>query len=154
VVRLPLERLRQWLPEVVPPGVDEATAQAFYEVVRPNVELPQDAAHWARVVFGEVALAAPDTAAEAAIRAAGGEFFAQAMAAFEQSGSDLKALTRAVSQVTGRKGPGLFMPLRAALTGETHGPELGPLLRLMPAQIVKKRLGAAADYAAGGRAAG
>ena len=34
----------------------------------------------------------------------------------------------------------LFMPLRAALTGQVHGPELAPLLKLMPPEIVKRRL--------------
>ena len=34
---------------------------------------------------------------------------------------------------TGAKGAKLFMPLRAALTGETHGPELAPFVRLMGA---------------------
>jgi hypothetical protein len=32
------------------------------------------------------------------------------------------------------------MPLRAALTGQVHGPELAPLLKLMPAEIVRRRL--------------
>jgi len=32
------------------------------------------------------------------------------------------------------------MPLRVALTGRTHGPELAPLLRAMPAHAVRERL--------------
>jgi glutamyl-tRNA synthetase len=38
------------------------------------------------------------------------------------------AWTDAVKQATGRKGRGLFMPLRLALTGLEHGPELKSLL--------------------------
>jgi glutamyl-tRNA synthetase len=41
---------------------------------------------------------------------------------------------------TGRNGKALFMPLRAALTGRLHGPELAPLLAAMPAQRVRERL--------------
>ncbi|MCC8988106.1 MAG: hypothetical protein LM523_10425, partial [Candidatus Contendobacter sp.] len=37
----------------------------------------------------------------------------------------------------------LLMPLRAALTGELHGPELARILALMPADRAKQRLAAA-----------
>ncbi|MGB5064463.1 MAG: glutamate--tRNA ligase, partial [Candidatus Competibacter sp.] len=41
---------------------------------------------------------------------------------------------------TGAKGKNLFMPLRAALTGETHGPELARVLALLPPDIARRRL--------------
>jgi glutamyl-tRNA synthetase len=41
---------------------------------------------------------------------------------------------------TGRKGAAFFMPLRAALTGRLHGPELAPLLAAMPTERVRARL--------------
>ena len=74
------------------------------------------------------------------IAAAGPEFFAAAAAAFGQSGSDLKLLANILKERTGRKGADLFMPLRVALTGQAHGPELAPLLRLMPAETALRRL--------------
>ena len=43
---------------------------------------------------------------------------------------------------TGRKGKQLFMPLRQAITGMDHGPELAGLLPLIGPEIVKKRLAA------------
>ena len=42
-----------------------------------------------------------------------------------------KAWTEAVKEATGRKGKSLFMPLRLALTGREHGPELADLLPLL-----------------------
>jgi glutamyl/glutaminyl-tRNA synthetase len=39
------------------------------------------------------------------------------------------------------------MPLRAALTGMTHGPELAPLLVLIPAEEVRARLESARQLA-------
>ena len=39
--------------------------------------------------------------------------------------------TAAVKAATGRKGKGLFLPLRRALTGRDHGPEMGPLMPLL-----------------------
>lgn len=46
----------------------------------------------------------------------------------------------AVKQATGRAGKALFMPIRKALTGQAHGPELAPLLPLMGRERVRKRL--------------
>lgn len=45
-----------------------------------------------------------------------------------------------VKQATGRGGKALFMPIRKALTGQAHGPELAPLLPLMGRDRVSKRL--------------
>ena len=42
-----------------------------------------------------------------------------------------KTWTDAVKAETGAKGSGLFMPLRQALTGLDHGPDMGPLLPLI-----------------------
>ena len=41
---------------------------------------------------------------------------------------------------TGRKGKDLFMPLRRALTGLDHGPELAQLLPLIGREHVLERL--------------
>lgn len=50
------------------------------------------------------------------------------------------AWTKAIAAKTGRKGKELFMPLRLALTGREHGPEMKALLPLMPEQVVRRRL--------------
>jgi glutamyl-tRNA synthetase len=39
--------------------------------------------------------------------------------------------TTAVKEATGRKGKALFMPLRHALTGQPHGPEMAELMPLL-----------------------
>ena len=36
--------------------------------------------------------------------------------------------TARVKEATGRKGKGLFMPLRKALTGQAHGPDMSDIL--------------------------
>ena len=41
---------------------------------------------------------------------------------------------------SGLKGAAFYTPLRAALTGRLHGPELAPLLRAMSPQLVRERL--------------
>lgn len=51
--------------------------------------------------------------------------------------------TTALKAATGRKGKELFMPLRLALTGQQHGPELAALLLVWGPQEVRSRLQAA-----------
>ena len=48
--------------------------------------------------------------------------------------------TGALKETTGRKGRALFMPLRLALTGQAHGPEMQHLLPLIGYDKVQARL--------------
>ena len=52
-------------------------------------------------------------------------------------------LTSTLKAETGRKGKGLFMPLRLALTGQSHGPEMDKLVQVMGRARAHKRLSAA-----------
>jgi glutamyl-tRNA synthetase len=110
----------------------------FVELVRHNAVLPADAVPWRAVVRGELPPLGEDE--RRVIAAAGSEFFAAAADAFDQAPSDLKQLTKILKERTGRKGAELFMPLRVALTGQVHGPELAPLLKLMSPQRARRRL--------------
>jgi glutamyl/glutaminyl-tRNA synthetase len=86
--------------------------------------------------------------AKVAIQSAGAEFFARAIEVFGRGVPELKENTKELGRVTGRKGPALFMPLRAALTGATHGPELAPIVALLSAEQVRERLSHAQQMAA------
>ncbi len=110
----------------------------FVELVRHNVVLPADAAPWRAVVRGDLPPLGQDE--RQVIAAAGPEFFAAATEAFDQSSSDLKQLTKILKERTGRKGADLYMPLRVALTGQAHGPELASLLKLMAPETARRRL--------------
>ena len=128
--RMSVEQIRSWLGSGDP--VD------FVELVRHNVVLPADAAQWRAVVYGE--LPPLGERERGIIAAAGPEFFAAAAAALDQANTDLKTLTRILKERTGRKGADLYMPLRVALTGLAHGPELGSLLGLMSRDTARRRL--------------
>ncbi len=128
--RMSAGEIKAWL------GSDESTG--FIDLVRHNLVLPADAAPWSAVLRGE--LPALEPAEQGVITAAGPEFFAAAVAAFDVCGADLKQLTKLLKERTGRKGAELFMPLRVALTGRTHGPELAPLLLLMAPATARQRL--------------
>jgi nondiscriminating glutamyl-tRNA synthetase len=110
----------------------------FVELVRHNVVLPKDAVPWRAVVRGDLPPLGPDE--QRIISNAGAEFFAAAAAAFDESSSDLRQLTKILKERTGRKGADLFMPLRVALTGQAHGPELAALLKLMSPETARRRL--------------
>ncbi len=61
-------------------------------------------------------------------------------AAVAAARNDFAAIVTAAKLATGLKGPALFKPLRAALTGRLAGPELGPLLRSMAPGAAQRRL--------------
>ncbi|MDY0943496.1 glutamate--tRNA ligase [Priestia megaterium] len=58
----------------------------------------------------------------------------------EFSADEIKAATKAVQKATGQKGKKLFMPIRVATTGETHGPELPKAISLLGKETVLARL--------------
>ena len=127
VHQLPFARVSARLPE----GMDEAA----WEAIRPNLEKLADAADWWRIVTGPVE--APPASAED--RA----YLATAADALETNGADWKALTTALKEATGRKGKALFLPLRLALTGLEHGPDMAALLPLIGREAALERLRAA-----------
>ena len=117
---------------VLPAGMDEAAWLAL----RPNLAVLADAADWWQVVTGPVvtpALAEDDRA-----------YLAQAADVLARVGADWPALTAGLKEATGRKGKGLFQPLRLALTGREHGPEMAALLPLIGADVARARLERAA----------
>jgi glutamyl-tRNA synthetase len=128
--RMSAAEVRAWL------GADDPVE--FIDLVRHNVALPADADPWRRVVNGDLEPLGADE--QRIVAAAGAEFFSTALSAYDQFNGDLKKLTQRLKEQTGRKGPDLFMPLRVALTGLAHGPELALLLKLMPADIARRRL--------------
>jgi glutamyl-tRNA synthetase len=138
VHHLSVEAARAWLGRVLPPELDAHAAAAFVTALLPNLVLPEDAGPWVGIVFGGPPPLEPE--GEQLVREAGTRFFAAAADAAARDGTDLAAIAAAARAATGRAGTELYMPLRAALTGRTHGPELAPLLKAMPAGQAHARL--------------
>ncbi|KNH18674.1 MAG: glutamate--tRNA ligase [Priestia megaterium] len=67
-------------------------------------------------------------------------FAAEISSLEEFSADEIKAATKAVQKATGQKGKKLFMPIRVATTGETHGPELPKAISLLGKETVLARL--------------
>ena len=129
VHQLPFATVRDRLPE----GMDEAG----WHAIRPNLAHVGEAADWWRLVTGPIAAPALSTEDRA--------FLAEAAAALAWGTDPWGALTATLKQTTGRKGRALFLPLRQALTGMDHGPDMGELLPLIGESEARARLQAAAD---------
>jgi glutamyl-tRNA synthetase len=134
-----------WLADRLVRLGDPARARTFVATIRGNVLFPADAEPLVAIVSGDELHADGDAAQE--IMAAGTEFFEQARSAWVTGDGEFRPWTQAVANTTGRRGAALYMPLRAALTGCTHGPELAPLVALMGKDRVEARLRRAAGLA-------
>ncbi len=106
--------------ERLPSGMGEAE----WAAVRPNLTVLADAADWWRVIEGPVPI-------DAELDAAYLDQAATVAAEIDWAGDPWHALTAQLKEVTGLKGKALFLPLRRALTGLDHGPEMAALLPLI-----------------------
>ncbi len=129
------KKLLHGLPfEAVRPQLPEGATPEFWEAVRGNLDLLPEAKHWHEVVAGRIA--PPELPED-------GDFLRAARACLPPEpwdGATWAAWTDALKAQTGRKGKALFLPLRLALTGEDHGPDLKALLPLMGRARVLERL--------------
>ncbi len=105
--------------------------EAFWEAVRPNLEVFGDVEEMARIVQGPISPLIEDPAfAEVALEVLP-----------ETLGADAWSVwTAAVKERTGAKGKALFMPLRLILTGQGHGPDMASLVPLIGRERIAGRL--------------
>ena len=73
-----------------------------------------------------------------------GAYLAEAARMLQWGEDPWHALTSTLKESTGRKGKPLFLPLRQALTGMDHGPDMAELLPLIGEAEVRARLERAA----------
>jgi glutamyl-tRNA synthetase len=124
--------------EAVQPRLPPAATPVFWAAVRGNLDMLAEARGWWDVVAGSIV--PPVIEGEA-------EYLAAAAAALPAEPWDetvWTAWTGALRAETGRKGKGLYHPLRLALTGEDKGPEMAVLLPLMGRARAAERLRLAA----------
>jgi glutamyl-tRNA synthetase len=108
--------------------------EAFWYAVRDNLEKVGDAARWAKIVSAKIT---PKVAEEDRT------FLAESARLLPSDPWDettWATWTDAVKAATGRKGKALFLPLRLALTGLDHGPEMKRLLPLIGRKNTAARL--------------
>lgn len=113
--------------------------EAGWTALRPNLARLRDIADWWRIVTGPVALASGVDEHDRAL-------IGRALALLPPEPWDdttWQGWTAALSAETGRRGRRLFLPLRLALTGRDHGPEMRALLPLLGRERAAARLAAA-----------
>ncbi len=125
--RTPYVRVADRLPD----GLGEVA----WEAIRPNLTTVAEAADWWAVIKGPIIAPAQDDETRAFLSQA-----AELAAALDWSDAPWAALTTALKDATGRKGKALFLPLRQAITGMDHGPDMGALLPLIGRDEVVARL--------------
>ncbi len=112
-------------------GVPTEQAERFWQATRENITVLDDLGGW-WTLFRD--------GADPVIDAEDAGFVATAMGLLPDgpfTEATWGAWTKAVSAATGRRGRGLFMPLRKALTGRDHGPDMARVMPLL--QVVRAR---------------
>ncbi len=118
--------------ERLPAGMDPRG----WEAIRPNLAKVEEAGDWWRIVTGPIDQPAFDGETRA--------FLTEARDTLEWSTEPWQDLTQRLAGATGRKGKALFLPLRQALTGRDHGPDMASLLPLIGEAEAYARLDKAA----------
>lgn len=125
---LPFDAVRERIAGL---GVPLDQAERFWRVASQNITTLEDLTGWWRICH---------EGAEPLIDAEDADFIAEAMKLLPPppySDSSWSEWTAEVKAATGRKGKGLFMPLRKAVTGQAHGPDMSELMPLL--QVVRAR---------------
>jgi glutamyl-tRNA synthetase len=120
-------------PKLEAQGVKDID-EAFWNAVQPNISNLTEVKEWWQVCNQEVAPTIEGDDQSFAVQAS--EFLPEG----EWNEGTWSEWTNVLKEKTGRKGKELFMPLRKALTGMEHGPELKSLLPLIGRERVVARL--------------
>jgi len=131
VHKLPFSAVFERLPADYTPQI--------WAALQPNLETVGEAIDWKEIIGGDIVVPALSDEDRAYIGEA-----AATLAAMAWSEDPWHALTTALKEATGRKGRALFQPLRLALTGQTHGPDMAALLPIIGRDKALARLNAVA----------
>jgi glutamyl-tRNA synthetase len=116
----------------VAPRLPASITEAEWLAIRGNLARLDEAAAWHAVIAGPISVATEEP-----------DYLATAAATLTELtwGDDIwNRLVEALKAATGRKGKALFLPLRLALTGQPHGPEMAALLPLIGRTEALRRL--------------
>lgn len=138
LMRCSTEEIMAIIAPYINGAIDSAKLPEFAELVKDNILMPSDVKIWVDAVAAkELSFSDQDLQV---LRQAGKDFFQAAIDAVNANENiSFKELADAVKERTGAKGKELFMPLRIALTGQSHGPELAKLMEFMQSKLIKYR---------------
>ncbi|MCM3654901.1 glutamate--tRNA ligase [Metabacillus litoralis] len=139
------------LPHLIKAGkVSEVMNEEENERTRKLIELYQEQISFGAEIVSltELFFKEEITYSEEAKAVLEGEQVPEVLAAFvnelehagDFSSDHVKASIKAVQKATGQKGKNLFMPIRVAITGQTHGPDLPKSISVLGKNTVISRL--------------
>lgn len=138
VLAADLETIKEWLGEALLDKVPSAKLESFLKLVHENCLFPSEAKGWFDTLFNESVYPA-DAVLEAIKTDADKHFFETACQALQENSADFAKVSAVVKETCGVRGKKLFMPFRLALTGQSHGPELGLILELIGVELAQAR---------------
>ena len=113
-------------------NIDEKIDEKFWNTIRSNLETVEGVKQWSDIVFDSKLIDAEDK-----------EYIKSAMELIPDDPWDentWELWTSAIKEKTGRKGKELFLPLREAFTGMSHGPEMKLLIQLIGREKILERV--------------
>lgn len=133
-----------WLEPHLPNSVPKKHQQAFMDLLRPNIVLPEELAMWAEALFADKL----DYSEHALVLlgAADVSLFTCFAEVFSECPDHYQQAIALVQSRLGVSGKSLFKPLRAALTGRDQGPELEAVVALMGPRRVQARFRHVGDW--------
>jgi glutamyl-tRNA synthetase len=145
-----LSELKQWLAPKIDAIVPTAKLELFIETIRSNIVFPKDAAHWAKIFFLSSIITFHEKAIHT-LQQAGTIYFDVGIKIIDDFHKDdeldYQRFIKLLQNQLNIKGKGLYQPLRTALTGELHGPELDKIFKIMGKTDVLYRLKQAREIA-------
>ncbi len=137
VLKLSVEEMKAWIGEEKINAVPAEKRELFWQTIHANITFPSDFVQWAKILFEPHKEL--DEEQEKILKETNGEFFTTARKIVEASGDDYNSLKNGLQNQLGVKGKQLFQPLRIALTGQLHGPELENIMRLLGKEEIVRR---------------
>lgn len=129
--------LHQFTYDQVADRLPVSMSEAAWHAIRPNVERLSQVQDWWQIITGPVeSVAAPSDIDFL-------ESAAELLTTLDWNDNPWGQLTAQLKAASGRSGKVLFLPLRRALTGRDHGPEMAALLPLIGREQAIGRLKAA-----------
>ena len=137
-----IEELSSWLEshlKNLPKDIDQ---DSFVGLIKDNIVFPNEAVEYLDNLFVNSLNTVKEV--EDLIKQSGPDFFKLAEKIVRDNWGDWSKTMKLIGEETGTKGKGLFMPIRASITGQLSGPELDQVTRVMGQERVIKRLKEAA----------
>jgi len=134
-----ISNLVTWLsPHIKEDLPNDINLDQFVELIKDNILFPHEAKTYLRKLFN---LPLPeDLEIRETLSKAGKAMFMTAMNVVEENWGDWHLTMKKIGEESGKKGKDLFMPIRAAITGQLSGPELDKVTELLGKERVLMRL--------------